>query len=253
MVHRKTSAEGSRRSATSARTYRSSILLDQSLPHPPEPIPEPGSHRIAFRKTGHHRSKMWPLTRTRDQTGPHGVFKDVTCHGPNGIRPLLVLPQDVVIGLLLQLVRGRARVTQDWIEMLSKELARLALIGVRPDPHPQQMNVVRHETIGRTKNVVTRGSVEQRFTEAEMKLPGQPAFSTRIDGHRPMDRGVAAIRSRGEPLQIRMARRPRWHVRRIGKHVEEREGCRAKAQGTKRGAGTWAEGSRPSATRRDPE
>jgi hypothetical protein len=54
-------------------------------------------------------------------------------------------------------------------------------------------NVIRHETIGRTKETFTGGGMQHQFSKAGMKKFVEPADAAPGDGHCPMNHGIALI------------------------------------------------------------
>ena len=105
-----------------------------------------------------------PFRRVRHQARFHRVMENVETRLPKGIPLALAFPQDAVVGLRLEL-RGRQR----GFQISPQEGHAVALIGVKTQTHPDEMQVVRHETIGGTKQTLARGGMKHQLAEARVE------------------------------------------------------------------------------------
>ena len=101
---------------------------------------------MQFWIAGHNRTGERPILRVLNQFGSARVVNDVETHFTERLLPPLFLAQDFVVGLMLKAMR-----TEQFPDMLAQKLHTVPLIGIPPQPHPDQMNVIGHQTVGRAK------------------------------------------------------------------------------------------------------
>ena len=101
---------------------------------------------MQFWIAGHNCSGKRPILRVLDQFGNARVVNDVKTHSTERLLPPLFLAQDMVVGLVLKAMR-----TEQFPDMLAQKLHAVPLIGIAPQPHPDQVNVIGHQTVGRAK------------------------------------------------------------------------------------------------------
>jgi hypothetical protein len=87
-------------------------------------------------------------------------------------------------------------------EVFAEEFHPILLVGFPPHAHPDQMNVVWHQAIGRAKEPFARRSVEHDFAEVSVECVVQSSSAAHGDGHGPMDDGVGLVIFSRQALQI---------------------------------------------------
>lgn len=148
-------------------------------------------------KAGNDRTAELPLLRMFHQSFLSRIINDVKADFGEGIALALFGSKDVIMRLVLEAVRA-----QLGREVFAQKFHSILLIRVVPQPHPDQMNVVRHQAVGRAEKTLARGGVEHDFAKAGMKCVTQPARAALGNGHRPMDDRVGLVIFPREALQI---------------------------------------------------
>jgi hypothetical protein len=122
------------------------------------------------------------------QSGANEISQNVKADFRKRATPSLVLAQDMVVRLMLKVVRAQRNT-----KMFAQKFHAVSLVTIAPQSHPKQMNVIRHETIDRTKETFTGGGVQHHFPKAGMKNFVEPADAAPGDRHCPMNHGIALI------------------------------------------------------------
>jgi len=101
------------------------------------------------------------------------------------------------------------------------------LIAVAAQAHPDQVQMIRHQTIGRAKQTFTRCSVKHEFAEACMKRVCEPTRCAVVDGQCPVNEGVPLIVfpwQPRKPTRVRLpARTSHWTACRRGEPEPSRK------------------------------
>ena len=141
-----------------------------------------------------------PVRRLLDQSGHPRVIHDVKTD--LGKRPPLpvFLAQHLVVRLVLKAMR-----TQRRAEMFAQKLHAVELVTVKTQSHPDQMNVVGHQAIGRAKKPFARGGVQHDFTKFCVKRFVQPAGAALGNWQRPVNDGVGLIKFSRQSGKIKAA------------------------------------------------
>ena len=88
-------------------------------------------------------------------------------------------------------------------KMRSQECHAVAVVGIQTQPHPNQMQMIRHEAIRRAQQSFACSGVQHQFAKDSMKSLVQPATPTMRDGQRPMHHGVALVKFRRQARKIK--------------------------------------------------
>src|SRR5438876_792921 len=96
--------------------------------------------------------------------------------------------------------------------MFAKEFHRVALIAGNARAHPHNVHVFWHEHVGRTKESLASGAVQEQFAETQMEDLIQPTFRAAFERSGPEHNGESAIEFGREsrkmmPLRLRRERR----------------------------------------------
>ena len=74
--------------------------------------------------------------------------------------------------LVLEAVRR-----QPGLELSAKESHRVELIGLQPQAHPHQVEVVRHQAVGGAEQALSGGRMQQKFPKGGVEALIQPSLS----------------------------------------------------------------------------
>ena len=112
----------------------------------PKSWPEVVFERMHSRVAGHYCSAERPLIRMFHESGLKRVLENVmTCAGKRVVVSFLLF-EHMVMGLMLEYLRR-----EFWLEIRSQESHAVELIGIQTQSHPDQMQMIRHEAVGRAK------------------------------------------------------------------------------------------------------
>ena len=92
----------------------------------------------------------------------------------------------MIVRLMLEFLRRKLG-----FEMCPQEGHAVELVGIQTQPHPNQMQMIRHKAIRRAEQPLACGGVQHQFAERGVKPFVQPALSPVRDSKRPVDHGVA--------------------------------------------------------------
>jgi hypothetical protein len=136
----------------------------------------------------HDGPAIRPIFWSFNQSGANGIREYVETDFGKCASPPLVLAQDMVVRLMLKMMRA-----QRHAKMFTQKFHAVSLVAIAPQSHPEQMNVIRRETIGRTKETFTGGGVQHHFSKAGVERFIEPADASPGNGHCPMNHGIALI------------------------------------------------------------
>src|SRR5690348_10490395 len=123
-----------------------------------------------------------------NQTGTDRISQDVETDPGKGIALPFRLPQDMVMRLMLKVMRKQHRA-----EMFTHELHAVALIRVLAQAHPEQMNMIGHQTVTWTEQSLTRSSMQHYFTKTRVEDLIEPTGAAVGNGYCPVNDSVALI------------------------------------------------------------
>ena len=154
----------------------------------PEFLPKVVLQRMQCRITRHNRTVEFPFSWMFHEIRAQWIFENVIADTGERITVALLFLQHMIVRLMLE-YRGR----KPRFEMCAQESHPVTLVGIQTQSHPDQMQVVRHQTISRTKQSLTRGSVQKQFTKRGVKCVLQPPLMAMRNRQRPMHDGIALI------------------------------------------------------------
>ena len=164
----------------------------------PKPRPVAGIKRIRARTARNHRTEKRPLSRFFDQPTLQRIEQDIIRTRETERPPLpFRRGQDMVVRLMLELGGFEKRT-----DLGAEKLDAVALVGVTAQPHPDKMNVVRHQAVSRTYQSFTRRRVKHHLAKGGVKTVGKPALLTMGNRHGPEDDGVGLVEFTFQPRQI---------------------------------------------------
>ena len=179
----------------------------------PERLSESLFKRVQIRIARYDRADVWPSCGFVAQTCPYGVLQHIERDlGKRAAFPVL-LAQHVVASLVLKLVRP-----DQAPKVRAEEHHPVELIAVAPHAHPDEMNVVGHEAITRTKQIFAGRRVKQQLAKLLVERFVQPPSSPILQRLRPMHDRVALVEFACKSRQVSL------HTRRVPRHAMKWQG-----------------------------
>lgn len=164
----------------------------------PKPRPVAGIKRVHARTARNYRTEKRPVSRLFDQPALQRIKQNIIRTGETERPPLTFRTcQDMVVRLMLKLGGF-----EKWTDLGAKKLDAVALVGITTQPHPDKMNVVRHQAVSRTYQSFTRRRVKHHLPKRGVETVGQPALPAMGNRHGPENDGVGLIELTFQPRQI---------------------------------------------------
>ena len=176
----------------------------------PEAFPIILRKQIKVGVSGDDGSAVGPVAFTRNQSGADGIGQRVEAESGKGVAPPFFLAQDVIVRLMLPF----AVVAQRRFQMGAEKFHGVHLIRLAPHPHPDEVQMIRHEAVGGAEEMFPRGDVEHEFTKRGVKGGREPAPGAFFERVRPEDDGVSLVTMPFEPGQFSFLAR-RVHGERV--------------------------------------
>ena len=147
--------------------------------------------------TGHHHSAKRPISAFRHQFCPARICQHIETNSRKCAAFTLILTQDVVVGLVLELVR-----LEQGRQLSAKKPHCVELVTFTSHSHPDEVQVVGHQTISWTPYFFANSRVQQEFSKMRMKRFVQPAGSAKLHSQRPHDNRITLVTMAKQPWQI---------------------------------------------------
>jgi hypothetical protein len=112
----------------------------------------------------------------------------------------LFLAQNMVVRLMLKAMRS-----EQFPDMLAQKLHAVPLVRIPPPPHPDQMNVIGHQTVGRAEQAFPCGSMKHDLSKPRVENIAQPARAAHGHRHRPVNDRVALVILTRQAWQVKTA------------------------------------------------
>ncbi len=129
---------------------------------------------MQFRIAGHHRTQKRPVPFPLYQPGSDGIGQGVKTETGKGVAFSFFFAQDMIMRLMLPF----ASVPQRGFQIDAQEFHGVQLVRVAAQSQPDQMKMIRHETISRAKEMCTHGCMEHHFPEIGMERRREPSSDT---------------------------------------------------------------------------
>ncbi len=133
------------------------------------------------RITWNHTTGVRPVRNVFDETGPQRIFEDVSASGGEGVGLPFCFIKHMVEGLMLEFMRMDER-----LQIGAQKTHCIQLIGLFAKPHPDEMDVIRHQAIHGTKQFLACGGVEKKLPELPVEFFRQPSCRTVFKGQVPV-------------------------------------------------------------------
>ena len=147
--------------------------------------------------TGYHRAAERPDPVLSHQLCANRIGQHIETNPRECAAFALFLTQNMVVGLMLELV---------WLKhgrrLAAEKSHGIELVTFTPHPHPDDVQVIEHQTIRRTPNLLTNCRVQHKFPKTGMKRFVQPAGVTMLHSQRPQDNRMTLVMMAKQPRQI---------------------------------------------------
>jgi len=148
--------------------------------------------------TRNNTTTVKPFLVSLHQLGANRVCECVKTKTGKRVPHPLLFSQDVVVRLVLPLPPA----TECWLKVRPQKLHRVKLVRFSPHPHPNKMQVVRHQAIRRAEKLFARSSVKHEFAKRGVKILCQPTACSLVQGVRPENHRVPLIEMLFKPWKI---------------------------------------------------
>ena len=133
----------------------------------------------------------------------HRIGERVEAKTREGIAPSFLFAQDVIVRLMLPL----ATATQGRFKMRAQKFHGVELIALAAQAHPDEMQMIGHETVGGAEKLFARGGVEHEFAKRGLERRREPAARPFFQRVRPADHGVALVMMPTQSRKLTFVRR----------------------------------------------
>ncbi len=155
----------------------------------PKQIPIAVLHRMNIRVTRDDSAAVRPINLSLNQFSPYRIRQRVKAKAAKRIPLAFFLPQNVVMWLVLPLTPT----AQGRFQMRSQKLHGVELIAFSLHSHPNEMQMIRHQAIGRTEKLFPHCRVQHQFSKPGVKCGRQPTPRALLQSVRPKYNRVALI------------------------------------------------------------
>jgi len=163
----------------------------------PKRLPEIGSRGMQVRIALHHGSGKRPICDVLDEICPNWICQHIKARAGERSTPALFLAQDVIISLILKLVRS-----EQGRESSAQETHRIELIALTPHAHPYKMQMIRHETIDGTPDLLPSRCVEHEFAKPVVEDVVEPSRGALFERKSPHHNRVSLVVAPQQPRQV---------------------------------------------------
>src|SRR5437667_3916651 len=116
----------------------------------------------------------------------HRIGERVEAKTREGIAPSFLFAQDMIVRLMLPL----ATAAQRWFKMRAQKFHRVELIARAAQAHPDEVQMIGHETVGGTEKPFARGGMEHQLAKRGLERRREPAARSFFQRVRPEDHGA---------------------------------------------------------------
>ena len=155
----------------------------------PEDCPEFLLTRVKFRISRNNCPAVRPISFILHQLSPYRIGQDIRTRLAKGVSLTLLRPKHTVVWLMLPLTL----VAQSGLKVYAQELHCVELVTPLAQSHPNQVKMIRHQAVGRTKQVVTRSGMKHQLAEACMKTRVEPSLYPMLERQCPEDNRVPTV------------------------------------------------------------
>jgi len=147
--------------------------------------------------TGHHHSAKRPISAFRHQFCPARICQHIETNSRKCAAFTLILTQNVVVGLVLEFIR-----LEHGCQLSAKKSHRIKLVAFASHSHPDEVQMVRHQTVSRAPNLFANSRVQHKLSKTGMEQLIQPTRGAMLHCQRPHDNCLTLIMMTKQPWQI---------------------------------------------------
>ncbi len=136
----------------------------------------------------HNRPAEWPVPGFHCEAGASRIFQHIKANPGKSAALAFVFMQDVIVGLMLEFVRLKRR-----RKLAAQKPHRVELVAFAPHTHPNQVQVIGQEAIGRTPDFFPHRHVQHKFPKVKMERIFQPTGRAMFQRERPQDDGMTLV------------------------------------------------------------
>jgi hypothetical protein len=129
-----------------------------------------------------------PLGRMLHQLSANWIRQNIMTNTSESVAPPILVLQHVIVRLMLKLHRSKLR-----LKIRAQKSHAVALIAVSPKPHPDEVNMIRHQAIGGAEHSLARNGVQHQFSKCLVKRFVQPALASSRHRQRPVNDCISLI------------------------------------------------------------
>src|SRR3989442_1740360 len=133
----------------------------------------------------------------------HWIGERVEAKTGEGVATSFLFAQDVIVRLMLPLATSAQR----WFKMRAQEFHGIELIALAAQAHPDEMQMIGHETVSGTEKLFAPGSMEDQVAKRGLERRREPAPRPFFQRVRPEDHGVALVMMPSQPWKLPFVRR----------------------------------------------
>jgi hypothetical protein len=124
-----------------------------------------------------------------------GIVQDVEAGSGERAAGAVLFAEDAVVRLLLQVELDPVwRAAREFgLEVFPQETHRVALVRAQLETQPKKVDVIGHDNVSGTEQLLSRRRVEQQLPEAGVEERVQPTGSASLERDRPKDGGESAV------------------------------------------------------------
>ena len=153
--------------------------------------------------TRNNCSAVRPVAFLPYQFIAHRIGERVEAKTREGVAPSFLFAQDVIVRLMLPL----ATATQGRFKMRARKFHGVELIALAAQAHPDEMQMIGHETVGGAEKLFARGGVEHQFAKHGVERRREPTPRPFFQRVRPEDNGVTLVMMPSQSWKLPFVRR----------------------------------------------
>lgn len=169
----------------------------------PKQLPISALHRLNIRIARNDCATIRPINLPLHQFGAHWIRQRVKAKAGKSIASAFFLAQNVIMWLMLPF----AATAQRWFEVCAQKLYGVELVTFPAHSHPNEMQMVRHQAVGRTKEPFPHGCVQHQFAKPGVKCQRQPTPCSFLQRIRPKHHRMALVSVPFQSWKLTLLRR----------------------------------------------
>ncbi len=169
----------------------------------PKQFPIPVFHGMNIRIAGNDGAAVSPINLSLYQFCPHWIRQRVKTKAGKSIAFAFFLSQNVIMWLMLPF----AATAQRRFKVRAQKLHGVDLITFPAHSHPNQMQMVRHQAIGRAEKSFSCCRVQHQFSKPRVKCLREPTARALLQRVRPKYHGMTLVSVPFQSRKLPLVRR----------------------------------------------